>query len=133
MAAKPGNGDGPAGDLPRHSLQCRANANATLDYLIAIDDCAPETDWLVALRYVPDKLIVEPAALAHYVGQLAARDDDGPEDIALTILADLNNETVPRWVEVACAHRRAPRHRVLVEDRQPNWDNPALLARLTAW
>jgi len=133
MAAKPRNVGGPAGDLPRHLLQCRANANATLDYLIAIDDCAPETDWLVALRYVPDKLIVEPDALARYVGQLAARDHDGPEDIALAILADLNNETVPRWVEVACAHRPAPRHRVLVEDRQPNWDNPALLGRLTAW
>ena len=125
--------DDPAGKLPRHLLHCKPNPDTALDYLIAIDDCAPESDWSIRLRYVPDKLVLDPAALARYAGHLMARDHDGPEGLALTILADLNNETIPRWVEVACANRNAPQHRVLVEDRQPNWDNPALLARLTAW
>ena len=126
-------GSGPSGEMPRHLLHCRPNPETALDYLIAIDDCAPKSDWSILLRYVPDKLVLEPAALACYAGHLMARDHDGPEELALTILADLNNEIVPRWVELACANRQAPHHRVLVEDRQPNWDNPPLLARLTAW
>lgn len=125
--------NGQTGDLPPHLLLCKPNPDTALDYLIAIDDCIPESDWSIRLRYVPDKLVLEPAALAHYAEHLMARDHDGPEALALTILADLNNEIVPRWVEVVCANRHASQHRVLVEDRQPNWDNPALLARLTTW
>jgi len=133
IAANNSDDGRPAETLPRHLLQCGTNPNATLDYLIAIDDCAAESDWLVALRYVPDKLVLEPATLAHYIKQLMTRNLDGPEGLALAILEDINNETIPRWVEVACASRHTPQHRVLVEDRQPNWDNSALLARLTAW
>ena len=127
-----GSGD-PTGQLPRHLLQCGSNPNPALDYLIMIDDCAPKTDWSIALRYVPDKLIVEPDAIARYVERLVTQGDAGAEKIALAILEDLNNETVPRWIEVACAHRGTPQHRVLIGDRQPNWENSGLLARLALW
>ena len=51
------------------------------------------------------------------------------------ILDDVNNEVVPRWVQVtvtAPGDRAAgvDGHGVMLEDRQPRWDNPALLSRL---
>ncbi len=119
--------------LPRHLLRCNTNPNAALNYLISIDDCAPKTDWSIALRYVPDKLIVEPGSLIRYAERLAAQNDWEAEGFALAILDDLNNETVPRWVEIACANRQTPKHRVLVVDRQPNWEDSGLLARLPPW
>jgi 7-cyano-7-deazaguanine reductase len=46
------------------------------------------------------------------------------------VLDDLNNELVPRWVELTVERDAPLPHRVVIEDRQPNWDNPQLMARL---
>ena len=59
------------------------------------------------------------------------------EAVAVAVLDDVNNEVVPRWVQVAVSYENADagereRHAVLIEDRQPGWDNPSLLARLPA-
>jgi hypothetical protein len=37
---------------------------------------------------------------------------------------------VPRWAEVTVERVLPTPHRVVVEDRQPNWDNPHLFARM---
>jgi len=37
---------------------------------------------------------------------------------------------VPRWVQIVAARTGGTDHQVIIEDRQPKWDNPALLARL---
>ena len=55
------------------------------------------------------------------------------EEFAAAVLADLNNQLVPRWVSVVVTLSRprgSAEHTVIVEDRQPNWDNRALLARI---
>ncbi len=57
------------------------------------------------------------------------------EELALAIIEDINNEVVPRWVQVQIETRtdtpqpNASAYRVLIEDRQPNWDNPQITAR----
>lgn len=119
-------------DARRQALQCRANPNAGLDYLVTIEDGAGGSGWTVTLRYVPDRLLLDIASVRGYFALLGALECAGPEPLALTILEDINNEAVPRWVQVSCTAAGAPGHRVLVEDRQPSWDNPDLLARLPA-
>jgi 7-cyano-7-deazaguanine reductase len=89
----------------------------------------------VALRYVPDALTVSPAAFAAYLRGLEGGDWPSHENLATTILQDVSNELVPRWVQIITRQEGAgdaSEHRVLVEDRQPQWNNAALLAHLHA-
>jgi 7-cyano-7-deazaguanine reductase len=54
--------------------------------------------------------------------------------LALAMRDDFGNEVIPRWIEIVVspseANHETTRHSVLVEERQPRWDNPNLLARL---
>jgi hypothetical protein len=87
----------------------------------------------VALRYVPDALTVSPAAFAAYLRALEGGDWPSHENLATTILQDVSNELVPRWVQIVTRRDGAdgvPEHKILVEDRQPQWNNAALLAHL---
>lgn len=89
----------------------------------------------VALRYVPDALTVSPTAFAAYLRALEGGDWPSHENLATTILQDVSNELVPRWVQIVTRRGGAdgvPEHKILVEDRQPQWNNAALLAHLHA-
>jgi len=91
----------------------------------------------VAIRYVPDKWILSPAAFLGYLKNLETPELTSLEAVGVAVLDDINNEVVPRWVQVAvrCAADGSGGHEthgVLLEDRQPRWDNPALLSRLGA-
>lgn len=100
--------------------------DARHDYLVALT-AEPAPGTRLHLRYVPDRHVLDPAALPAYAAALPAQ---GLEALAVAVLDDLNNELVPRWVEVT-AERDAPLpHRVVIEDRQPMWDNPHLFARM---
>ena len=51
------------------------------------------------------------------------------------ILDDINNEVVARWVQITVSSpdptdSALEFHGIVLEDRQPKWDNPALLSRL---
>lgn len=113
----------------RHLLTTAPNPDARHDYLVDLEG-EPIPGTRLAVRYVPDRLIADPAGFAAYLRALAGPAGGGLEALALAVLDDLNNELVPRWAEVT-AERSAPLpHRVVVEDRQPNWDNPPLFARM---
>jgi hypothetical protein len=116
-------------------LTQRNNPRIGMDYVVALDG-AIEGDGRcrVRLTYVPDKLLLEAGAFAAY---LAAFDDATAariEALALTILDDIGNEFVPRWAQVAVSQPHgeagAGMQCVIVEDRQPNWDNARILACL---
>jgi hypothetical protein len=105
-----------------------------LDYLIAID--APATpERAIQLRYVPDKLLLLPDAFETYLAALMASGETPVEEMALAIIEDINNEVVPRWVQVQIENGvnspdpTSSTYRVVIEDRQPNWDNPQIIAR----
>ena len=56
-------------------------------------------------------------------------------DLSSNILNDVNNELVTRWLQLSISapnqvHHGIDRHEVMLEDRQPNWDNVGLLSRL---
>ena len=123
----------------RGLLATQSNPDARLDYVSALDGYIEPAGraqrTTVGVRYVPDKLIIDPAAFGRYLGALGTLPWESLEQVAVTILDDINNEVVARWVQVAIsvpndAHPGVDSHGVMLEDRQPKWDNPALLSRL---
>ena len=126
--------------LERRSLLATTpNPDPKLDYVTALKGTIPPGEeggeTTIALRYVPDKLILDPAAFGRYLEALKGPQWGSLEEVAVIILNDINNEVVARWVQVSAsapdgAHAGVAEHGVLVEDRQPRWDNPALLSRL---
>jgi len=87
----------------------------------------------LAVDFVPDRLVLVPDSFAAFLAALETGSWPGLEALVLAVLDDFNNELVPRWVQVA-AWRQTGRANQLAsaDDRQPDWDNPALLARLEA-
>ena len=85
----------------------------------------------VAFRFVPDRLILDAEALPRYGVVLAAQAWASPESLAAAIFDDLNNELVPRWLNLRLD--AGDSHRVVLEDRQPGWETPHLLDRLEVW
>ena len=111
--------------LRRRLLATAANPAPKPDYLVKLE-CAV-ADGPLRLAYVPDRLVLVPDGLKAYLAALAAEPWDAPEALGLALLADLNDQLVPRWLGVGLGHTA---HRLWLEDRQPNWDNRALLDRL---
>jgi hypothetical protein len=114
-------------------LKSRNNPRPGLDYVVALDGTM-QTGRHVKLRYVPDKLLIESSSFIAYLMTLAPVDTMAPETLALAILDDVNNEIVPRWVQIAVViagdGAGMPAQAVVVEDRQPNWDNPGILGNM---
>ncbi|WP_343055005.1 hypothetical protein [Azospirillum oleiclasticum] len=110
--------------LRREDLVTLPSPDPRHDYLVELRAAAGPV--ALRVRYVPDRLILDPASLARHTEGLTG----GLEAVALALLDDLANELVPRWLEVTASAETPLPHRVVAEDRQPAWDNPTLLARL---
>lgn len=113
----------------RGLLTIRNNPDGRLDYVISLDGPG------VALRYVPDRRVLEPDAFGRYLDALNAISWSSLEEMAVTVRDDINNEVIPRWLQVAVsasgdAFPAIGGHQVILEDRQPKWDNPTLLSLL---
>jgi 7-cyano-7-deazaguanine reductase len=125
--------------IRRQFLKADGNPGARLDYVVTLEGAIPGNTGIgpqaLGLRYVPDKLVLQPAAFGRYLEALAAETWPSIECLAVTILDDMNNEVVPRWVQVIVSILNTDQpgvesHGVILEDRRPKWDNPALLSRL---
>lgn len=127
----------------RHTLQRRRRLKtmpgpeSRVDYLVTLsgnfDARGLAGDVEAVLRYAPDRLVLRPEGFHDYLQVMGGHPWAGLEDLAVAMLADLNSELVPRWVRVSLASRprgAGENQRVVIEDRQPEWDNPALTARL---
>jgi 7-cyano-7-deazaguanine reductase len=123
----------------RRFLITDRNPDIRLDYLITIaGHMATQSDLhrsVISLRYVPDKVIMQPESFGHYLDALGTLEWDSLEEAAAAVLNDVNNEIIARWLQVRISapeqvHPGINAHEVLFEDRQPNWDNSRLLSRL---
>jgi hypothetical protein len=123
----------------RHLVATLPNPDPGSDYVVRFD---VETTPSFALgplkfiaRYVPDRLLLDPSCLSDYLHALTQPDWPSLEALAVAMRDDISNEVIPRWIEILVspsdASLKIARHSVLVEDRQPQWDNPRLLARLS--
>jgi len=130
-----------ARDRRRAALSLTDNPLPELDYVVTLDarisglvvNTEEGGDAGLMIRYVPDGLIMEKSSLSTYLDIVDDADWTSLEEVAVVILDDLNNELVPRWVHVGVTgmqDHNGGQHNVIVEDRQPNWDNPGLLSRL---
>ncbi|MBO6865164.1 MAG: hypothetical protein RLW87_05555 [Alphaproteobacteria bacterium] len=105
-----------------------------LDYLCKVVGSTVDGGAALELRYVPDKLLLQEDAFGVYLAGLP--DAESLESLAAMVLDDLNNELVPRFLQIrvrASEDELDSGHAVLMEDRRPRWDNPALLSRLPAF
>lgn len=96
---------------------------------------ASDTTFSVVFQYVPDRLILKAGFLSDYFEELAAEEWDSIERLTTTILDDLQNELVPRWVRVEVSTNlpddsTVVRQTTTADDGQPGWQNDAVLSRL---
>lgn len=116
----------------RGHLTTAANPNSRTDYIVALSGKIGAL-YTVDIRYIPDEAILIPDSLATYLGTLATVQWPHLEALAASIVSDVNNELVPRWVQITVSGISAGMsHRVTLEDRQPRWDNPVLLSRIAS-
>ncbi len=121
--------------LARRALLAAApNPGEHHEYMVMLEGSLALADQPVeaALCYVADRRVLSMDAFVAYLDAVAGAAWPTLEAVAEAMLADMNNELVPRWVQirlVAGPGERGECHRVIIEDRQPGWDNPTLLAR----
>ena len=123
----------------RDLLATTANPGERHDYMVILEGwfAVGSSDYRVtaALRYVADRRLLPLDAFNTYLDSLAGDAWPTLEAVAITMLSDVNNELIPRWAQiklVAGPGDRGDRHSVIIEDCQPGWDNPTLLARTGA-
>lgn len=87
------------------------------NWLITLEISEPV---VITIRIVPDKLIADHASLKEYVQAILKDNKSRPEDIILSIIENINNELVPKWLEVFYEHEGVS---VKIEDRQAGFDN----------
>ena len=119
----------------RALLTCDSNPNDRSDYLISLGDRLMMGDhgtFDVRVTYVPDPFILNVTSFHSYLMALGDPTEMTPERFGKTLLEDVNNELVPRWVRVTLIGRPAATvggsYRCLLQDSQPNWSNPSLTA-----
>jgi len=122
----------------RSHLATRPNKMVHRDVVVTLTGrlTLPQLPTPVALRlsYVPDRVVLEAPSLAAYLAAVAAETWPGLEEAVSAIVSDFGNELVTRWTHVAATAKRPDAdgqgdYVVIAEERQPGWDNPALLSR----
>ena len=121
----------------RDLLRVEAKPRQELDYAIQLTRKLPrivltrerEISPILTLRYVPDREILLPEALEPYLGALAATPFSSTAELATALFDDCVDRLVARWLGLHLALADGAES-IFLEDRQPDWDNPSLLARL---
>lgn len=115
-AQEPPADDADGAAVRRALLSVRPNPAERLDYRVTLTAALPA--GALVLEYVPDRVVLDPEAVARYAARLEAGSGPGLEALGVAILDDVNNEAVPRWVRVTV---RAGSQSVTLTDRQPGW------------
>ncbi len=123
----------------RIAVPTRYNPRTNRDYIILLRKVCPFSfhadgvynDLTIQIRYVPDRLICDTKQIEVYFNLLASQPITGLEELANAIADDFGNELIPRWISVDLSISvLGILHSTHVEDKQPLWDNSALLQRL---
>ena len=77
----------------------------------------PET---ITVTLIPDKLSADHGSMRDYLKHKASQSWQTPDDMILTMIEDINNALVPKWLEVIYEHNGVT---LKVEDRQPGMED----------
>ena len=125
----------------RALLDTLDNTDQKLDYVVTLEEtfnfAGNGEKAIIQLRYIPDKLVLTPNSFSDYLAAFANLSWSSLEETTSVVLDDLNNEVVARWIQIhtkmaTSSDDSFQNHQVFLEDHQPHWDNPRLLARLKA-
>ncbi|MBT3552840.1 MAG: hypothetical protein HOF70_17200 [Rhodospirillaceae bacterium] len=124
----------------RSHIKTTPNPDERLDYVITLTGTlgfrAAESSCQFSIRYIPDKLIISQASFAAYLDAVGEVEWANLEEAATAMLEDMGNEVVARWMQIKAVLSEdgggtaALSHQIVLEDKQPQWDNASLLARL---
>lgn len=110
-------------------LSAHTNPHPTLDYIVEFTLTLAEHTQ-INLRYVPDKHVLEASEILDCAETLH-RQSGSLEPLAHLLIEEINNAIIPRWVRVEIIQASpALTQRVVMEDRQPKWDNAFLISRM---
>ncbi|MDF1749953.1 MAG: hypothetical protein P1V34_13860, partial [Alphaproteobacteria bacterium] len=104
------------------SIETTRNPLPRVDYLCKVMGKSGDDSATVTLRYVPDKLLIQEDAFGIYLSALP--ETETLESLSAMVLDDLNNELVPRFLQIRVTASRDgldAGHAVLIEDRRPRW------------
>lgn len=136
---------GPTSATRRQTLTWTANPSDRMEYIVTLSGSlaieAVSKKVALKIRYVPDKSVLERTAFEGYLRVLEETAWSNLEDLAAAVLDDMNNEIITRWIQIELTTEgTAPKadggemefgdYTVLIEDRQPKWDNAVLLSRI---
>lgn len=117
----------------QESIKTHPLPDDTVEFLCNLESHLATINATIRLTYVPYKSVLPADGFAAYLKELPQPDDVAIvlESYAAMMLDDLNNELVPRWLQLVLTRQRddGTVQRVLVEDKQPRWNNKVLLDR----
>jgi len=98
-------------------------------YIVSVlqDVTIGRRDYLFALRYIPDKLLLDNEGLNSYLHQ---REAGRVETLAHDIMDDIMDQIIPKWIEVNLRQKNnkfGQNILVTMTDRQPGWQDDAFL------
>lgn len=94
-------------------IKTHTNPDNRKNWIITVEINTPIK---ITLRVIPDKLIADHQSLKDNIIGLINQEWDTPEKLILTIIERVNNELIPKWIEVTYNKDGIS---VKVEDQQP--------------
>ena len=118
--------------LRREQLAAELAPKSKMDYLVTLKSETDASKTQIQLCYVPDKYVLNRISFEHYLSTLNQTNwqnlKHSPWKSSMILIM-----VVPRWAQIvlnSANDKSSNGHRVLVEDRQPNWENVSLLRHL---
>jgi len=119
----------------RSLLSSNPNPDRRLDYVCSLGARIQvpfvKSPLQFRVRYVPDRVILAPESLDAYLDKVGKFQWPSLEDFSVAVLGDLNDELIARWIEVSLSVEDSNFfHDVVLEERQPEWEDSGILSRL---
>lgn len=94
-------------------LKTYPNPDSRKNWLISVEIHEPIK---LKIRMVPDKLVADHTGLKSYLREIVRKDWITPEEMTLTLIESINNDLIPKWLEVIYQHKDIT---IKLEDQQP--------------
>ena len=122
---------------PKDMLSGTANSYRNKIHVISLvqEIIVNDQVFLFGVRYVPDKILLAQEGVCDYLTQTLGMEARGIEQLTHDILEDVMDHIIPKWIEVTLKQKQNKAGQevvVIMEDRQPGWENEPLLKRLPA-